>query len=91
MRLIYSPSAADDLNSIFDFIADDNPRVAEETILRIEQTLLLLQQFPSMGPIGDILNVREFAVPSLPYGIVYRVEEDAVRILNVIHEARQWP
>lgn len=91
MKLIYSPTARNDLFLIYDYIANDNRRAAEETILRIEQTLLLVCQFPEMGRIGDATDTREFSVPNLNYKIVSRVEADAVRVLNIIHSARQWP
>lgn len=91
MKLIYSPSAESDLTRIFTYIAEDNPRAAEETILRIEQTLLLVRQFPEMGRLGDFSGAREFSGPGLPYRIIYRIETEAIRVLNIIHTARQWP
>ena len=91
MKLIYSPTARNDLLLIFDYIASNNRRAAEETILRIEQTLLLVCQFPEMGRVGDIPGTREFAIPNLKYRIVYRIEDDTVRVLTIIHTSRQWP
>ena len=91
MRLIYSPSARFDLNHVFDYIAKDNPRAAEETVLRIEQTLLLICQFPELGRLGQVPETREFSIPNLKYRIVYRVEIDAIRVLSVVHTSRRWP
>jgi len=91
VKLIYGSSAEADLNRIFDYIAEDNPRAAERTLLRIEQTLLLLAEFPDIGHTGDVSETREFVIPNLKYRIVYRMEGNAIRVLNVNHTARQWP
>ncbi len=91
MKLIYAPSAEADLDEIFDYIAIENQRAAEEVILRIEQTLVLVSNFPEMGRPGIVAETREFSIPNLSYRIVYRLEDDAVRVLNVIHTSRQWP
>ena len=58
MKLVYSQAARKDLLLIFDYIASNNRRAAEETILRIEQTLLLVCQFPEMGRTGDNASAR---------------------------------
>ncbi|NBC32472.1 MAG: type II toxin-antitoxin system mRNA interferase toxin, RelE/StbE family [Alphaproteobacteria bacterium] len=91
MRLIYDPSAEADLNTIFDYIAHHNPRAAEDTIIRLEQTILLLSRFPRLKRVGRIEGTRELKTPRIPYRIVYTIEEHTLRILNVIHGRRNWP
>ena len=36
-------------------------------------------------------DTRELVVPSTPYIVVYRVQEEYVEILRVIHGSRKWP
>lgn len=93
MRLLYSPAASADLHDIFDYIEPHHPRAAEETILRLEQTALLLEQFPMLGQAGRVEGTREFFVPGLRYVLIYRIEEarGVVRILRILHTRRQWP
>ena len=91
MRLVYSPDASADLHDIFDYIQPHNPRAAEEVILRIEQTALLLEGFPNLGRPGRVADTREFFVPSLRYVLIYRVEGEIIRMLRVLHTRRQWP
>jgi toxin ParE1/3/4 len=43
------------------------------------------------GRAGRIANTRELVLPRLPYLVVYRVDEDRVLILNIVHGARRWP
>jgi plasmid stabilization system protein ParE len=44
-----------------------------------------------MGRRGHLEGTRELVIPKLPYYAAYRVTENAVEILAVIHTARQWP
>ena len=88
MRLIYEPSAEADLHTIFDYIAHHDPRAAEDTIIRLEQTILLLSRFPRLGRVGRVEETRELKTPRLPYRIVYTIENDTLRIT---HGRRNWP
>jgi toxin ParE1/3/4 len=40
---------------------------------------------------GRRANTRELDVPALPFVIVYRVVDDTVQILRVLHDAQTWP
>lgn len=91
MELRYSPEARADLNDIFGYIVQHHPRAAEETLLRIEQTALLLEEFPGLGHPGRVYGTREFFIPGLRYVLIYRVEEEIVRMLRVLHTRRRWP
>ena len=44
-----------------------------------------------MGREGRVLDTRELLVSRTPYTIAYRVREQVVEIVGVIHQARQWP
>jgi toxin ParE1/3/4 len=45
----WTPQAADDLQSIYDFIARDSPHYAQLTIENILAAIDLLEQHPLMG------------------------------------------
>ena len=36
-------------------------------------------------------NTHELVLTKLPYTIAYRIKDDRVEILRVIHQARLWP
>lgn len=44
-----------------------------------------------MGRIGKTPNTREFPVTGLPYTIVYRVKDDALDVVTVVHQNRNFP
>jgi addiction module RelE/StbE family toxin len=91
MEIIWRPAALNDLESVRDFIARDNPRAAERVHASIRAAVDPLTDFPHVGRAGRVDGTRELVVAGLPYIIVYRAAETQVRILAVIHTSRQWP
>jgi plasmid stabilization system protein ParE len=90
--IIWLPEAAEDLQQIFDFIAQTSPAYAGSMIGRVLDAVENLEQFPGMGhPVTEIrikgVALRELSVP--PYRVVYRLRDDRVIILAVVHGARQ--
>lgn len=91
MTLRLSEAARDDLRAIYAYYAERNPSSADRmvgTILKAANGLML---FPLMGRSGAVEGTRERVVTRYPYRIVYRIEEDVIVVLRVIHGARQWP
>jgi toxin ParE1/3/4 len=46
---------------------------------------------PKRGRYGRIENTRELLVQGLPYLVVYRVLEEPVLMLNIVHGDQRWP
>lgn len=49
-----------------------------------------LAQNPEIGPSGRISGTRE-VIPHPSYRLVYQLEPNVVRIVALVHTARQWP
>ena len=79
-----------DREAIFDYIEADSPRAAVVVDDRIEAQVELLVQTPEIGRVGRIAGTRELLVPRTPYIAAYRIDGGTVRILRVLHAARQW-
>ena len=92
MKIRWTNAAAQDLDSIREYIFQDNPKVAIEQVLHIinlvEEHLYLN---PGMGRIGRVSHTREFVISGIPYIVVYRVSRKTLEIIRVIHGAQQWP
>jgi len=43
------------------------------------------------GRDGRVLGTRELVISGTPFLIAYRIEKKEVRILAVLHAAREWP
>ena len=87
-RLLIAEPAARDLESIVDYIAQDNPTAAENTFRAIVRAAEKLPAFPAMGRPGRHPETRELSIPDLPYMIVYEVSAEQVTILAVFHTSR---
>jgi plasmid stabilization system protein ParE len=90
MKVTFEPAARDDLDGIFDWISQDNPRAALSLIDRIERKAMQLggSGLAEMGRRGLVEGTRELL--EWPYIIVYRVDDGLheVIILSIVHGAR---
>ena len=90
MRLIWTRPARDDRRAIREYIAADNPRAALALDELIAEKARRLVRHPQLGRPGRVENTREL-VAHRNYILVYDVAGDLVRVLRVLHAARQWP
>ncbi|MGA3263826.1 MAG: type II toxin-antitoxin system RelE/ParE family toxin [Terracidiphilus sp.] len=91
MRLRWTPAAADDLESIADYLAKHFPSFRRTTIREIYDTIATLRSLPNRGRIGREEGTRELVIARLPYIVVYRIKNDAAEILHLYHGAQQRP
>ena len=91
-EIIWSPTALDHLQAIYDYIFADNPAAAFDVHEAIERTVGLLQDNPRLGHPGRVADTRELVVPTYPtYIIVYELHGHRIHILAVMHGRQQWP
>ena len=91
MIIRFSREAKADIQSIFGYIARDNPLIAARVVSEIEISTRRLALFPLSGRSGVVPTTRELVVPRLPYIAIYRVNDDAVEIIAVFHAAQNKP
>lgn len=92
MRIEWSAHAVTDLEAISAYIEQDRSlKTANRVARTIYDAIQSLRTLPHRGRAGRIENTRELVLPRLPYVVVYRVYEDRVLILNIVHGARRWP
>lgn len=87
-KILRSALAREDLLSIWRYIANDSPDNADKFLDEIEAGFNLLAKSPEIGmPRSDFMeNLRSF--PIKRYVIFYRLIEDGVEIVRVLHGAR---
>ena len=91
-RVIWSPSAIDDAESIAMYIARDSVDRAALFVTRLFEAADRISDYPQTGRVIPELgdgNRREMFVGS--YRLMYRVEAGDVWIVAVVHGARDWP
>ncbi len=91
MKLEWSLPAQDDLIAIAEYIAADDPGAALDVIDRIDSAVGRLAEHPGSGRPGRIAKTRELVIPDLPYIVAYRIRDERIQILRVLHTARKWP
>ena len=88
-KVIWAPSALDDVDLIAEFVARDSVDQASLLVVRIIEATDRLQQFPLSGRlIPEIGNNICREIISGQYRIMYRIEQGDVWITGVIHGAR---
>lgn len=92
MRIRWTPLAAENLSVICDYTKEhDSPAAARRVALRIYERVALLSRFPNLGRPGRKPGTRELVLSGLPFVAVYRVREDAIEVIRILHGAQQWP
>ncbi|MGB5179613.1 MAG: type II toxin-antitoxin system RelE/ParE family toxin [Gammaproteobacteria bacterium] len=91
MQIRWQDDAINDLIQVRRFIAMDNPSAATKVANRIRSAVPELASQPGMGRPGRVPGTRERVLVDIPYIIAYRVEEDSVVVLRVLHTSRKWP
>lgn len=88
-RVEWSPRALEDVEALAAYIAADSPAYAASVVKKILETTRNLSQFPFAGrevpELGEA-NLREQFAYS--YRIIYRVRDETVTIVAVIHTKR---
>ncbi len=85
----WSPTAENDLNEIIDYIAQDSLEYALLFYEQVRDRVENLSNFPKLGrkvPELDDPNIRELILRN--YRIIYRVSEENVQIIRIIHGSR---
>lgn len=90
MKVRWLAKALDDLEAVFEFIAEENPKVARDMAQRVWAAARALAEHPGMGRPGRVQGTRERVITGTPYLVVYRVCHE-VEILRVLHGAMRWP
>lgn len=90
MELLWTPEAIRDRDAIYDYIEIDNPDAALALDELFSEKAGRLVDHPDVGRAGRVSGTREL-IAHYNYILIYDVAGDTVRVLRVLHAARQWP
>jgi addiction module RelE/StbE family toxin len=88
MRVRFTATAFAEIKEIHDYIAKDNPAAANAVVLRVEQLVTRIAEFPLIAHTVEDSEIRIFPVTPFPYLVFYTVDGDDVIIRNVRHGKR---
>ena len=89
MKVHWTDTAWNHLDSIYNFIAQDSPAYAKRMVDRLTRRSQQIGKFPFSGrsvPEYDMKQIRE--VIEGPYRIIYYIKPDQIDVLAVLHGAR---
>jgi toxin ParE1/3/4 len=96
-RIVTRPSADQDLDDCFGYIAVDSLESAQRFLKAAETAFDSLSQMPEMGSPREVRNpalvgLRSWPVPGFRnYLIFYLPIEDGIEVIRVLHGARDIP
>lgn len=90
MRLVWTRPANADRKEIREYIAQDNPAAALALDELFSEKANRLVDHPDLGRPGRIADTSEL-VAHQNYILIYDTTADLVRVLRVLHAAKQWP
>ena len=89
-RVEWSDEALDDFDSAIDFIAKQSTTSATLVADRIEYAIDAFTEMPTGRP-GRVSGTYERVVRKTPYVVAYALSDTKIRIVRIIHGARDWP
>lgn len=89
-ELRWTREAIADREAIYEYIEADNPAAALALDERLADRAGRLLDHPALGRPGRVAGTRELVVHRT-YILVYDIADGVVRVLRVLHAARQWP
>lgn len=91
LKLKWTHRALRQLLEAQEYIARENPGVAEQVVARIAKASRRLLDHPQIGRAGRHPGTREWVVMNTPYFIVYVHANNTVQIIRVLHSKQDWP
>jgi toxin ParE1/3/4 len=88
---IWSDQAKAQLLQIDEYLSERNPDAADSIANRIYSLIGTLEDFPLVGRSGRVAGTRELMVSATNYIVVYRLVDQAIHILAMMHGAQRWP
>ena len=83
--------AVGDLQQVREYIKRDNPKAANKIAKKILEAVDCLKDHPGMGRSGRIHGTRELIIANTPYIVPYRMKDNQIEILRVLHGSQMWP
>lgn len=91
MKLTWATTARDDLVHIRRYIARFHPAAANRVAAHILEVVQLLPLQPELGTRTRLKDIRRLVVRGTPYILYYRLNAEAIEILEVFDGRREAP
>ena len=89
LSIQWTHAAEQDLLDIWNYIAADNVSAADRTVREIDSVLDLIVRFPMSAKPVPFINEDVLRIPVGRYRVYFRVAEESIEVLRILHERRQ--
>lgn len=89
MKVRFLKRAVQDLINIDEYTREHSPKGAARVGARIRKRANDLAQFPESGQPSTKVGLRQLYVAKTPYILIYRVRDDEVQIITILHTSRR--
>ena len=88
-KIFFTPLAIEHLQSIYEYIAEDNQYYAEEVLQKIHHSIDFLEHFPLIWTVieGD---TRYLVEPKYRDKVIYRVYAETIEIVSISKYREKW-
>jgi len=87
MKVLFTDAARAEALEAFDYYQERSERAAARFLERLEDATAWLSAHPTTGkPLSA--RTRRYLMKTFPYLVIYRLREEAVWIIGVVHEKR---
>ena len=91
MKVRFDPVALRHLDDIFSYLAKRDESAANRLAARVRRVVSRLEHYPfsARGRRSD--DCRILVIPGTRYVAIYRVKDDEIQVLEILHTARNFP
>ncbi|MCB9757885.1 MAG: type II toxin-antitoxin system RelE/ParE family toxin [Candidatus Omnitrophica bacterium] len=90
-KIIWAPSALNDIESIAEYIERDSVDQAALFVTRIIEMTDRLEKFPESGRIIPEIKMKDCReIIYGAYRLMYRINKEEIWITGIVHAARDW-
>lgn len=88
--LFWTTLALSDLDTILKYFSEKDEMVAVNIAKAFDRAISTIEQFPEIGISGWRETTRELFLSHYPFVIVYRLKNNDIEIVRLLHTHQQW-
>ncbi len=92
-EIYYLPSAVNDFEEIIEYIKADSPKAALDTVNKIDEAILNLEDFPELGVVPKDKRLKKLGYRVLIIGnylAFYVIKDEAIEIRRILRGSRNY-
>ena len=90
LQIEWKKEAENDAIEMLEYVGKDNVISAYALYNEIKIQINQLSDYPKLGKLGRIKGTRELIIADTSYIVAYRIHNNIIQILRILHSARNW-